>query len=97
MVWGFVLLPNSLRDIVEDPFCDIGKHGEISFQNASSTGRARDYLQSVLQELVHLGEPGGNAEVDGPVANFDDKTALDVGVDLRLELTFCFCLGVERR
>lgn len=41
------------------------------------------YLQSVSEELVHLGDLGGNAEVNGAVTNLDDKSTTDVGVDLR--------------
>lgn len=39
-------------------------------------------LQGVREELVHLGELGGDAEVDRPVANVDDEAAQDLGVDL---------------
>ena len=41
------------------------------------------YLQSVSEELVHLGDLGGNAEVNGAVTDLDDKSTTDVGVDLR--------------
>ena len=41
------------------------------------------YLQSLLQQLIHARHPGGNAEVDGPVADFDDQAAADIGVDLQ--------------
>ena len=40
------------------------------------------YLQSVLEELVHLGHLGGNGQVDGAVADLDDESALDLRVDL---------------
>lgn len=40
------------------------------------------FLQSIRQELVHLGDAGGDAEVDGSVADLDDETADDVRVDL---------------
>ena len=40
------------------------------------------YLQSVSEELVHLGDLGGNTEVDGAVANLDNESTTDVGVDL---------------
>jgi hypothetical protein len=43
----------------------------------------RDILQGVRQELVHLGDAGGDAEVDGSVADLDDETANNVGVDLK--------------
>lgn len=39
-------------------------------------------LQSIGQSLVELGDLGGDAEVDGSVADFDDKTTNDVGDDL---------------
>jgi hypothetical protein len=41
-------------------------------------------LQRVGEELVHLGDAGGDAEVDGAVANLDDESADDVGVDLTM-------------
>ena len=41
------------------------------------------HLQGVRQELVHLGDAGGDAEVDGAVADLDDEPADDVGVDLK--------------
>ena len=40
------------------------------------------YLQSVSEELVHLGDLGGNTEVDGAVANLDNESNTDVGVEL---------------
>lgn len=40
------------------------------------------YLQGVLEELVHLGDLGGNAEVNGAVTDLDDEASLDLGVDL---------------
>jgi hypothetical protein len=39
-------------------------------------------LQSVREELVHLGDAGRDAEVDGSVANLDDESTNNVGVDL---------------
>lgn len=39
-------------------------------------------LQGVVEELVHLGDAGGDAEVDGSVADLDDKSANDIRVDL---------------
>lgn len=39
-------------------------------------------LQAVRQELVHLGDAGGDAEVDGLVADLDDESTDDVRVDL---------------
>lgn len=39
-------------------------------------------LQSVREELVHLGDAGSNAQVDGSVANVDDKSTNDLGVNL---------------
>lgn len=39
-------------------------------------------LQRVIEELVHLGDAARDAEVDGPVADLDDKATDDVGVDL---------------
>ena len=40
------------------------------------------YLQSVLEELVHLGHLGGDRQVDGAVADLNDESTLDLGVDL---------------
>lgn len=39
-------------------------------------------LQAVRQELVHLGDAGGDGEVNGAVADLDDESTNDVGVDL---------------
>ncbi len=39
-------------------------------------------LQAVGEELVELGDLGGDGEVDGPVADLDDQAAQDVRVDL---------------
>lgn len=40
------------------------------------------HLQSIGQSLVHLGHLGGDAEVDGAVADLNDEAANQVGVDL---------------
>lgn len=42
------------------------------------------HLQSISQSLVHLGDLGGDAEVDGAVADLDDEATNKVGVDLFL-------------
>lgn len=39
-------------------------------------------LQAVGEDLVHLGDAGGDAEVDGAVTDLDDETADNVRVDL---------------
>lgn len=39
------------------------------------------FLQGVREELVHLGDAGRDAEVDGTVTNLDDESTNDVGVD----------------
>ena len=39
-------------------------------------------LQGILEELVHFGNLGRDAEVDGAVANLDNETSPDVWVDL---------------
>lgn len=44
------------------------------------------YLQSVLEELVHLGHLGGDGQVDGAVADFNNKSTTDLGVDLGNDL-----------
>lgn len=41
-----------------------------------------DKLQVVSKELVHLADAGGDAEVNGSVADLDDESTNDVGVDL---------------
>jgi hypothetical protein len=40
------------------------------------------HLQSISQSLVHLGDLGGDAEVDGAVADLDNEATDKVGVDL---------------
>ena len=40
------------------------------------------YLQSVLEELVHLGHLGGDGQVDGTVADLNDESTTDLRVDL---------------
>lgn len=40
------------------------------------------YLQSVPEELVHLGHLGGDGKVDGAVANLNNKSTTDLRVDL---------------
>lgn len=39
-------------------------------------------LQGVGEELVQLSDLGGDAKVDGALADLDDESADDVGVDL---------------
>lgn len=43
-------------------------------------------LQSIGEGLVHLGDLGRNAKIDGTVADFNDETADDVRVDLLISL-----------
>jgi hypothetical protein len=40
-------------------------------------------LQAVLQELVHLGDARGDAKVDGAVADLNNESTDDVGVNLK--------------
>jgi hypothetical protein len=40
------------------------------------------YLQGVSEELVHLGDLGCDTEVDGAVANLDNESTTNLGVDL---------------
>lgn len=40
-------------------------------------------LQGVGQELVHLGDLSGDGEVDGSVANLNNQSTQNLGVDLR--------------
>lgn len=44
--------------------------------------RAIGSLQAVVQELVHLGDAGGDGEIDGTVTDLDDESTDNVGVDL---------------
>lgn len=44
--------------------------------------KKENYLQLILEELVHPGHLCGNAKIDCSVADFDDKTAADFWVDL---------------
>ena len=39
-------------------------------------------LQGLRQELVHLGNSAGDAQVDSSFADLDDEAADDVGVNL---------------
>lgn len=41
-----------------------------------------NYLQSISQDLVHLGDAGGDGEIDGAVADLNDEASLDIRVDL---------------
>lgn len=42
----------------------------------------RSDLQAVGENLVHLGDAGGDAEVNGAVADLDDEASDNVRVDL---------------
>jgi hypothetical protein len=48
-----------------------------TFQN-----KEKGNLQSVSKELVHLGNLGGNGEIDRPVANLDNESTNNVLVNL---------------
>jgi hypothetical protein len=52
------------------------------------------YLQSVLEQLVHLGHLARDGQVDGAVANLDNEAALDLGVDLGNDLELLALLDV---
>lgn len=54
------------------------------------------YLQSVLEELVHLGHLGGDGEINGAVANLDNQAAADVRADLGHDLELLACADVLR-
>ena len=45
------------------------------------------YLQRVLEELVHLGDLGRDGKVDGTVADLNNETTTDLGVDLRANVS----------
>ena len=40
------------------------------------------HLQAISQELVHLGNLGGDGKVDGTVTDLNDEATHDVAVDL---------------
>lgn len=44
------------------------------------------YLQSVLEELVHLSHLCRDGQIDGAVANLNDESTTDIGVDLGNDL-----------
>lgn len=48
----------------------------------SSHETKRIFLQGVSKKLVHLGDLGGDGEIDCPVANFHNETSNDLRVDL---------------
>jgi hypothetical protein len=54
------------------------------------------HLQGISQSLVHLGDLGGNAEINGAVTDLDDESTNEVGVDLgdNLELLALAELGL---
>lgn len=47
-----------------------------------SNAEANLHLQSIGKSLVHLGDLGRNAKVNGAVANLNDESTNEVGVDL---------------
>lgn len=55
------------------------------------------HLQSIRQKLVHLGDLGRDAEIDGAVTDLDDEPANKVRVDLHLlVLTWKMVDGIDR-
>jgi|TARA_R110002003_G_scaffold41_12_gene2930 hypothetical protein len=40
------------------------------------------YLQSIFEELVHLGHLGRDGQIDGAVADLDNESSADLWVDL---------------
>jgi hypothetical protein len=55
----------------------------LSYSSAFSSSFLRVvYLQSISEELVHLGDLGGDGEIDGALANLNDEATEDIGVDL---------------
>jgi hypothetical protein len=54
------------------------------------------HLQGISQSLVHLGDLGGNAQVDGAVTDLDDESTNKVRVNLgdNLELLALDELGL---
>lgn len=58
-------------------------HIRIPSQDANCLRSMRaKYLQSILEQLVHLGHLGRDGQVDGAVANFDNESSLDFRVNL---------------
>lgn len=47
-----------------------------------SNAEANLHLQSIGKSLVHLGDLGRNAKVNGAVTNLNDESTNEVGVDL---------------
>jgi hypothetical protein len=47
-----------------------------------SNAEANLHLQSIGKSLVHLGDLGRNAKINGAVTNFNDESTNEVGVDL---------------
>lgn len=54
------------------------------------------YLQRVLEQLVHPGHLRRDREIDGAVANLDDKSAADIGVNFRHNLELLALANVLR-
>lgn len=61
-----------------------GSHFLVPWKRRWSTKEiiSESNLQSVSEKLVELGDLGGDGEVDRPVANLDDESTQNVGVDL---------------
>ena len=55
---------------------------QLPAQHSSIATKGEVNLQSVSEELVHLGKLGGDAEVNCPVANLNNEPTDDIGVDL---------------
>lgn len=53
-----------------------------SNQHAHTTLEAILHLQSISESLVHLGDLGRDAQVDGAVTDLDDEATDKVGVNL---------------
>lgn len=58
----------------------ISSHGAFICRSPRQYNRTS--LQGVGKELVHLGNLGRDGEVDGPVANLDNQSSKNLGVDL---------------
>jgi hypothetical protein len=57
-------------------------HLEYTSQLLTSPRALALYLQSVLEQLVHLGHFRGDGQVDGAVGDLDDESTADLGVHL---------------
>jgi hypothetical protein len=63
-------------------FCDRGSFSAALRLGVIVEDGGLVVLQGVGEELVHLGDAGGDTEVDGAVTDLDDEAADNLGLDL---------------